>query len=172
MKYIATVNDQEYEIEINEDHRVLLNGQPVSVDFDAVSDQPVFTLLVDGKSYEAFIIEGLGDELQVQLRGQQYSVVVEDERERRLRAAGLGEVGGGPGEFQLKAPMPGLIVAVPVAEGQHVHKGDNLIILESMKMQNELRAPRDGVVARVAVVAGEGVDQNQVLIVLAPKHAQ
>ena len=67
--------------------------------------------------------------------------------------------------------MPGLSVAVPVAEGQHVHKGENLIILESMKMQNELRAPRDGVMARVAVTTGEGVDQNQVLVVLAPTQS-
>ena len=170
MKYIATVNDQEYEIEINEDHRVLLNGQPVSVDFDAVSDQPVFTLLVDGKSYEAFINDGLGDELLVQLRGRQYSVLVEDERERRLRAAGLGEGGIGTGEFQLKAPMPGLIVGIPVADGQTVHKGDVLIVLESMKMQNELRTPREGIVSRIAVTAGQGVDQGQVLVVLAPKQ--
>jgi len=166
MKYIATVNGQEYEIDINEDHRILLNGQPVAVDFDSVDDHPVFTLLIDGKSYEAFINEGQGPELLVQLRGQQYEVVVEDERERRLRAAGGAEAGGA-GEFQLKAPMPGLIVAVPVAEGQAVHKGENLIILESMKMQNELRAPRDGVVSRVMVAPGVSVEQNQVLVVLA-----
>ena len=171
MKYIATVNDREYVIEINDDHRVLLDGQPVSVDFDSVNEQPVFTLIIDGKSYEAFINEGLGDEMLVQLRGRQYAVIVEDERERRLRAAGLGEGSGGAGEFQLKAPMPGLIVTIPVEEGQVVHKGDVLVILESMKMQNELRTPRDGVVSRINVAAAEGVDQGQVLVVLAPKQS-
>ena len=171
MKYIATVNDREYVIEINDDHRVLLDGQPVDVDFDSVNEQPVFTLIIDGKSYEAFINEGLGDELQVQLRGRQYAVLVQDERERRLRAAGLGEGGAGAGEFQLKAPMPGLIVTIPVEEGQIVHKGDVLVILESMKMQNELRTPRDGVVSRINVAAAEGVDQGQILVVLAPKQS-
>jgi 3-methylcrotonyl-CoA carboxylase alpha subunit len=70
------------------------------------------------------------------------------------------------GEFSLKAPMPGLVVAVPVAEGETVSKGQNLVILESMKMQNELRAPRDGVVQRVRVKAGERVEQNQLLVTL------
>jgi biotin carboxyl carrier protein len=100
------------------------------------------------------------------LRGQLYEVDVEDERQRRLRQAS--ETEGGPGgEFQLKAPMPGLIVAVPVAEGDSVSRGQNLVILESMKMQNELRSPRDGVVLRVRANPGERVEQNQVLVTLA-----
>ena len=71
------------------------------------------------------------------------------------------------GEFNLKAPMPGLIVAVPVAEGQPVKKGDNLVILESMKMQNELKSSREGVVTRVKVKAGDSVEQNQTLVTVA-----
>jgi biotin carboxyl carrier protein len=62
--------------------------------------------------------------------------------------------------------MPGLIVAIPVEEGQEIQSGDDLIILESMKMQNELKAPRDGTVNRIRVSAGDNVDQNQVLMTL------
>jgi biotin carboxyl carrier protein len=68
------------------------------------------------------------------------------------------------GEFHLKAPMPGLVVAVPVEEGQQVKKGQVLVILESMKMQNELKSPRDGTVARIRVRAGESVEQKQALL--------
>jgi biotin carboxyl carrier protein len=53
-----------------------------------------------------------------------------------------------------------------VEEGEAVARGQNLVILESMKMQNELRAPRDGVVLRVRAKAGERVEQNQVLVTL------
>jgi biotin carboxyl carrier protein len=67
-------------------------------------------------------------------------------------------------EFNLKAPMPGLVVTVSVDEGQEVKKGDVLLILESMKMQNELKAPRDGVISRVKVKAGESVEQKQALL--------
>jgi biotin carboxyl carrier protein len=64
----------------------------------------------------------------------------------------------------LRAPMPGLIVAVPVEDGQKVSRGDVLVILESMKMQNELKAPRDGVVGRIRVHAGDSVEQKKTLL--------
>jgi biotin carboxyl carrier protein len=90
-------------------------------------------------------------------------VKVEDERERRRRAAAGGGVAEG-GEYHLKAPMPGLVVTVSVEEGQEVKKGQVLLILESMKMQNELKSPRDGVVNRIRVKAGESVEQKQALL--------
>jgi biotin carboxyl carrier protein len=60
--------------------------------------------------------------------------------------------------------MPGLVVAIPVAEGQPVQKGQVLLILESMKMQNELKSPRDGTVGRLRVKPGETVEQKQTLL--------
>lgn len=167
MKYITNVDGQDFEIEINEEHKVTINGQVLTLDFADIAQQQVFTLLVDGKSYEAFIYEGDDNAWRVQLRGQLYMARVEDERERRLREAGGRTGASGTGEYQLKAPMPGLIVTVPVAAGEHVEKGQALIILESMKMQNELRAPRAGTVSRIGVSAGQSVDQGQVLVVLA-----
>jgi biotin carboxyl carrier protein len=163
VKYVATVNDRTYIIEINDDRRVVVDGVEYAVDFETVSGQPVYTLLVDGRSYEAFVYEG-DEDWQVMLRGNLYTVRVEDEREKRLRAAAGGVMSAASGEFNLKAPMPGLIVAVPVSEGQPVKKGDNLVILESMKMQNELKSPREGTVMRVRVNPGDSVEQNQVLV--------
>jgi biotin carboxyl carrier protein len=97
------------------------------------------------------------------LRGRLYPIVVEDEREKRLRSAASSNVAE-TGEFLLRAPMPGLIVAILVEEGQPVKKGQVLLILESMKMQNELKAPRDGTVGRVRVKASETVEQRQILL--------
>jgi propionyl-CoA carboxylase alpha chain len=62
--------------------------------------------------------------------------------------------------------MPGLVVAIPVEEGQEVKKGQVLVILESMKMQNELKSPRDGRVHRIKAKAGESVEQKQTLLSL------
>jgi biotin carboxyl carrier protein len=62
--------------------------------------------------------------------------------------------------------MPGVVIDIPIEEGQEVTRGDNVIILESMKMQNEIKAPRDGTVNRLRVKAGESVDQNQILLIL------
>ncbi len=162
MKYIATIDDKDYVVEIGDDKNISLNGQTCEIDFASVSDQPIFSLLINGKSYEAFVYPQ-DDEWQVLLLGRLYSVRVEDEREKRLRAAAGGKAVE-RSEFHLKAPMPGLVVAVPVQEGQQVGKGDVLVILESMKMQNELKSPRDGVVARLRISVGDSVEQSQTLL--------
>jgi biotin carboxyl carrier protein len=162
MKYITTIGEQEYLVEVLDDHQVVINNQVYQIDFHPVSDQPVFSLLIDGKSLEAYVYTA--DNLwQVLLRGHQYAAQVEDERERRLKAASANKdlVGS---EFHLKAPMPGMLISLPVEEGQKVSKGDVLAILESMKMQNELKSPRDGTVARIRVNAGESVEQRQTLL--------
>jgi biotin carboxyl carrier protein len=162
MKYITTVEDKQYFVEVIDEKHVSVDGKIYNVDFESVSGQPVFSLIVDGKSHEAYVQEG-EDNWQVLMRGRLYPVKVEDEREKRLRAAAGGGVAE-TGEFHLKAPMPGLVVAVPVTEGQAVKKGQVLLILESMKMQNELKSPRDGKVNRIRVKPGESVEQRQALL--------
>jgi biotin carboxyl carrier protein len=164
MKYISGIDNQEYTIDIIDERHVSINGKVYEVDFESVSGQPVYSMLIDGKSYEAYVSRG-EDDWQVLLLGHQYPVRVEDEREKQLQSAGGGKVAGG-GEFQLKAPMPGLVVSVPVAESQQVEKGQVLVILESMKMQNELKSPRAGKVERIKVKAGETVEQRQVLLTI------
>lgn len=164
MKYFATLDDHTYEIEIRSESEIVVDGRNLTVNFESMANQPVYSLLLGNESYEAYVSESQSG-LQVLLRGKLYEIEVEEERQRRLRqASGVAPPAGG--EFHLKAPMPGLVVAVPVTEGQSVERGDHLVILESMKMQNELRAPRAGVIQRVRVGAGERVEQHQVLITL------
>ncbi len=162
MKYITIVEGKQFLVEIIDDKHVSVDGKVYEVDFESVSGQPVYSLIVDGRSHESYIYQG-EDNWQVLLRGRLYPVTVEDEREKRLRAA----AGGGvreTGEFHLRAPMPGLVVTIPVTEGQAVKKGQVILILESMKMQNEIKAPRDGVIGRIRVKAGETVEQKQTLL--------
>ncbi len=162
MKYVATSGDREILIEIIDDRHISVDGVNYEIDFESVSEQTVYSLLANNKSYEALVYES-EEGWQVLLHGSQYVLLVEDERERRLRAS----LGGGPPEnvdFHLRAPMPGLIVTVPVSEGQNIEKGDVLVILESMKMQNELKSPRPGKVNRVRVKPGDSVEQRDTLL--------
>src|SRR5512135_3654243 len=104
MNYITTIGDKEYNVEVIDKGHISVNGKLMEVDFESISGQPVYSLLIDGQSFEAFVSPG-EDEWQVLLLGRQYGVKVEDAREMRLRAA----AGGGTqasGDFQLKAPMP------------------------------------------------------------------
>jgi biotin carboxyl carrier protein len=164
MKYATTLDGKTYIIEINDDRHVTVDGVEHLIDFTSVAGQAFYSLLLSHDSYEAFVEEA-EDGWLVLMRGTLYDVRVADEREERLRkAAGGASVAGG--ELQIKAPMPGLVVAVSAAEGQAVAKGDILVILESMKMQNELKSPREGTVGRVRVKAGNSVELNEVLVTL------
>jgi biotin carboxyl carrier protein len=164
MRYITTVDGETYEVEINSESEITVSGRKLQVDFQSVADQPVYSLILEHQSYEAYVYPS-EQGLDVLLQGQLYHITVEDERQRRLRQASGMQISPS-GEFHLKAPMPGLIVAIPVTEGQSVSQGQDLVILESMKMQNELKAPRDGTVSRVRVKPGDGVEQDQILVTL------
>jgi acetyl/propionyl-CoA carboxylase alpha subunit len=162
MRYVATTGEREYLIEILDERHVAVDGVVYNVDFESVSGQPIHSLLLNNKSYEGNVQPG-EEGCQVLLSGALYLVQVEDEREKRLRAS----LGGGPAEhaeYHLKAPMPGLVVAIPVEEGQQVAKGDVLVILESMKMQNELKSPRGGTVIRLRVRPGDSVELRATLL--------
>ena len=162
MKYITTVEGKEYQVEVLDEKHASVNGIVYNIDFESISGQPVYSMLVDGKSFESYVYLG-DEEWQVLLHGRLYQVKVEDERDKRLRAAAGGSVVEGV-EFHLKAPMPGLVVAVNVGEGDEVKKGQVLLILESMKMQNELKASRNGKVNHIRVKPGESVEQKQTLL--------
>ncbi len=164
MKYAATVKEQAFSIEITPDERVLIGDRMHTVDLQRIDAGFLYSLLIDNNSYEVLIEERAG-EYRVLLLGELYTIRVEDDlhrqilRRRRARARSLGRIA-------VKAPMPGLVVAVQVTEGEEVLAGDVLVVLESMKMENEVRAPRDGQVYRVQVHPLETVEKEQTLVVL------
>ncbi len=163
MKYVTYINDKKFEIEIQKDGTLLVNGEVRNVDFLTL-DESLFSVLMDNKSYEVVIDETDG-QYEVLIQGRLYTGQVLDER-AQLLASRSGGVGVDSGEISIKSPMPGLIVAIPVTEGQDVKKGQTVIILESMKMQNELKAPRDGIVQRISVTAGISVEQGKLLVTM------
>jgi hypothetical protein len=99
MKYITTIGEREYAIEIVNRNRIIVDGIPYEVDFSSISGQPVYSLLIDGKSYEGYMYPD-EDDWEVILQGNMYTVNVEDERERRLRQAlGEGPIPSGRGRI-------------------------------------------------------------------------
>ncbi len=164
MKYEVVVGEDIYTVEISDEGRVLFDGTEIAVDFGGLSHSGLYSLLMNNESFEALVEQHNGI-WQVLMRGNLYEVQVIDERSKLLRERSLSLVPE-TGEVAIKAPMPGMVVAVLVEVGQRVEAGANLVILESMKMENELKAPRAGRVERVNVRAGDSLEQNQTLIVI------
>jgi biotin carboxyl carrier protein len=164
MKYATTVGEHMYTIEINRDGEVIVDGQSYAADLQSIDGLGTYSLLLNSESYEALVEEREGL-FGVLLKGRFYPIKVEDERAVRLSQASR-DLSASTGEVAIKSPMPGLIVAVRVAPGEEVVKGQPLVILESMKMENELKAPRAGKIGAVRVEPRQAVEQGQVLVTI------
>jgi biotin carboxyl carrier protein len=159
MKYLTIVNDRQFEIEIQRDGSVLVDGVRVEVDFLELGEN-LHSMIEDTRSVE-LAIEEHGGKTEVQMEGRLYEATVLDQR-ALLMAQRKGGIGAGSGEVH--APMPGLIVDILVRTGDMVEQGQTVIILESMKMQNELKAPRAGKIGSIAVQAKQTVDKGTLLL--------
>ena len=105
------------------------------------------------------------DEVRLVIQGLEYSASVVDEAHARLAAVASAH-SQSHAHFELKAPMPGLLVRVLCEVGDEVQAGQPLAVLQAMKMENELSLPRGGHVSKVNAAAGQTVEQGQVLVVL------
>jgi len=164
MKYITTVNGDKYEIDIDQEDRITVDSKTYETDVQFLSDSGVLSLLLNNHSVEA-IVEQREDSWEVLIHGELYTVLVQDERAFRL-AKERGSSFEVSGDAIIKSPMPGLIIDILVDVGQSVEKGEKIVVLESMKMENELRSPRDGVVSHIYVSPGAGVEKGQALVTI------
>jgi biotin carboxyl carrier protein len=165
MKYVISVGGETFEIEVGREGRVWVNHRPYDVDFQGVEGRSEYSLLVDHRSYEAHVERAEGEECRMVVAGRPYRACLQQRRHRSKRdvmrpsPSATGEV---------RAPLPGLLVAMPVVVGQRVAQGDVVAVLESMKMNLELRAPWDGVVQALHRAPGTEVDRGEVLAVVGP----
>lgn len=161
LKYTTLVNEQQFEVEIQRDGSVLVNGKRYDVDFLELGSA-LFSIIRDTESKE-LAIDGNQGEYELVLDGRLYEARVLDPRSMLMlnRRGGLQLDSG-----ELHAPMPGLIVEVTAQPGDAVEKGQTVIILESMKMQNELKAPSAGTIQSINTEAGVTVDKGQLLLTI------
>ena len=163
MKYFVTIEDREYEIEVD-GGTMSVDGVLISAELASLPGTDRRHLRMDDRSVSLFG-RLRPDGWLVELEGRGFEVRVEDERARHIRdlasaAAPL------ESHREVRAPMPGLIVKVEVKAGQEVDQGDGLIVMEAMKMENELRADASATVRDVLVEPGQTVNRDDLLVVL------
>jgi len=165
VRYFVTVNGRDHEVELVErsgELSVAVDQKTLDLSYEEVDELGQVVVLRDGKSF-ALSIEGDEATAAVTLAGHFYSVRLEDERERAAHAA---EREAGPADGVVLSVMPGVVVDVLVRAGDAVLKGQPLLILSAMKMQNEIAAPGPGLVAALHVAPGQAVAAGARLVTL------
>jgi biotin carboxyl carrier protein len=182
MPYISTVNNQPYAVVIHAENlqEITIDGQTLNIDWrqlaplaaDAKGKTDMggrYSLLMGGKSYEVYAREinkpdSSGFWYEVVVAEQRFEVHVEDEREIAL--SGSIKSAHEAGEAIVRAPMPGLVLGIPFEPGAKVERGQTVVVLEAMKMENDLASPRAGTIKEVKVTKGQTVNQGDALVIV------
>ncbi len=145
-------------------YEVTIGGETVHV--DAVRSGPtVYSIIEDGKQFEAMVDERGAHGFDVLVGGRLFHLESVDERTRMLAGSAV-TVATGP--QTVEAEMPGKVVKVNVAVGAEVGEGEGVVVVEAMKMENEIPSPIDGIVVEIAVSEGQTVEAGDVLFVVEP----
>ena len=163
MLQVKTADGKTRQVDIQKDS-ILLDGTPFNWDISAIGPN-TFHIIKDNKSYTAEVVQAdyQAKILTFKINGVTQTISIKDRFDVLLDKLGMSDANAQKVN-DVKAPMPGLILAIKVQPGQEVKKGDPLMILEAMKMENILKSPGDGVVKAIKVQERQNVEKNQVLI--------
>ena len=163
--YKAKVNEALFEVNFSDDkgQKGTINGKDFSMDM--VQLGIVYHLIHENQSYTLEVVDFQKEEkiCVVKVNNSEYTVTLEDRFDSLLHQLGMDNMNSQQVN-ELKAPMPGLVLDILVEVGTTVTKGDGLLILEAMKMENIIKSPTDGVIKSVEVEKTNAVEENQVLI--------
>lgn len=162
MKLQAKINGEKLDIEIVEQDgkaRAIVGAREYELELSQ-PEAGVFGLRNGHKMTEAFVSP---DGKQVVIGGYEFEVEIADPK--RLRGTGADHEHG-DGVAEIKTAMPGKVVRILVEVGAEVEKGDGVIVVEAMKMQNEMRSPKTGIVAKINAAEGDTVAAGDILVVI------
>ena len=166
MAFIAKLGEQTHTVDIEEIarsvYRVSVDGNEFIVD-GKKTGRTNYSLIVDNRSFE-IEVDNTEDAYRVLVDGRNYHVNLIDER--RVLTGGAQEGLQLQGRQKVSVPMPGKVIAVLIAEGDKVEKGQGLVIVEAMKMENEVHSPIAGEIKEIKVAPGDTIEGGAVLVIV------
>jgi len=159
--YEVSVGERRLRVDLGADGRFLVDDVVVAAEAAEIVRGRLWSVRIAGRSHEVTVLTN--DPLRLLVDGTETLASAFDER---AAAAARGASAARGGRHEVRAPMPGLLKAVHVSEGDVVEQGARLMTLEAMKMENELLAPARGRIVRLAVGAGTKVEGGAMLAVL------
>lgn len=158
MKYDVAFSKKNIEVDIDRDASTFTVDNNTK-NFSFTLNNGRYFLRVGTKLHKIDNVSYDGSAISFSIDGNWHTVSVKDEQELLLDSLGF-KTGSDVAEGSLKAPMPGKILDIMVSIGDTVTKGQPIVILEAMKMENELKSPIDGIVDSIAVEIGQSLEKN------------
>jgi biotin carboxyl carrier protein len=154
-----------YKVLVNESYNFELSPQTYAEWDIAPLDDRMFHIIHNQQVYIAELVEAdfAQKTMTVRINNTTYKLQIQDHFDQLINKLGFTSKASNKVN-QLKAPMPGLVRNILVTPRQAVQKGDNLLILEAMKMENILKSPGDGIIKHISVASGDPVNKGQTLI--------
>ena len=164
-KLIIRIGEQEFTVTPDGTEGALqFEGKSIPLDLVQLSPGTV-SLIIEGRSYILGLEKSDNGEYTIRWTGGDIPLEVEDDRARLLKRV-LGPAGSGKVIKSVKAPMPGMVVKLLVEKGAKVKKGQPLLVVEAMKMENEITAHADGTISDIKAAEGQAVEKNEILMVI------
>jgi len=164
MLKVSVNNKKEHTVVFENASSGTIDGNAFNWDMIEIKDGS-FHILKNNKSYNVEVVKADYAEKSflVSVNGNKYQLNVKDKFDALLKSLGMDNLAANKVN-EIKAPMPGLVLDVRVKEGSEVKKGDAILVLEAMKMENIIKSPTDGIIKKINVKKGVAVEKNQVLI--------
>lgn len=159
-----TVNEKHpFNIE-QKDEKTFIDSKEFVFDLKQIRDN-IFHILHKNKSYTAELvsIDRQEKKAKVKINGNEYDVSLQDKYAKLLETMGMNHSAKNSAPT-LKAPMPGMVLDILIKAGDQVNKGDSLLILEAMKMENIIKSSTTEIIKSIEVEKGSTVEKNQLLL--------
>ena len=162
----AKVNNKEYKVDFKNNESGFINNVPFNIDM--VEDGGGYHIIKDNKSYNVVVLQYDTDknEICLLINNKKLKIKLLSETDILLKSLGI-DIAKVKVIKEVKAPMPGLVLEIIANEGDDVSEGDNLIVLEAMKMENNLKSPISGKIKEIKIKKGVTVAKNETLITFA-----
>ena len=165
---IIKIDEQEFNAKFTDGNpNIAINGHPYQVELMRQLGRNIYSFSVNNKMCQVEFDINEKEQSHIMMNGMSFDIDITNETKRMIeqyiKQSGIGNESG---NLKVKAPMPGLVVKILIEEGQTIHKGDKVIIVEAMKMENALQSSIDAVVKSIRVREGQPVEKDALLIEL------
>ena len=160
-EFVVTLDEENFIVNTLKKKIVEINGENRDIEISRLSEY-TYQMLLNNRIFHITVSKLNGNQFSFLIDGHYFESTVRTRLEERAESI-LNTSDDSNTEFILNSPMPGLIIRINKNKGEYVKKGDSLILLEAMKMENDLKAPASGVIENILVSEGSEVEKGVIL---------